>query len=94
MALCPENGTMQISFNWHVEGLHGYSKNVENTGADKARWTRGLFEVSAKKSQGPSPIGCEQGYTAVTVADSEGMSPKVKPMLCSTEQREGKSSNL
>lgn len=89
--LCPENGNMQITLIWHAEGLHGYPKNAENTVADKARWTRGLFEVSAKKSQGPSPIGYEQGYIAVTVADPEGMSAKIKPMLCSTEQRDRKS---
>lgn len=85
---------MQATFSWHAGSLRGYSENAEDKVADKARWRIGLFEVSAEKSQGPCPIGYEQGYIGVTVAASESMSPRTKLMLCSTEQREGKSSNL
>lgn len=53
--------------------------------ANRARQRIGLFEVSAKKSRGPSPIGCEQGSVTVTDAEFEGTSPTIKLMLYSSE---------
>ena len=53
--------------------------------ANRARQRVDLFEVSAKKSQGPSPIGYEQGSVTVTDADFEGTSPTIKLMLYSSE---------
>lgn len=94
IVVCLENGNTQTTFNWRAGGLHGYSENAGDIVAAKARWRLSWFEVSAKKSQGAHPIAYEQGYVAVTVADSEDMSPQIKLMLCSTERRDGKSSNL
>ena len=53
--------------------------------ANRARQRIDLFEVSAKKSQGPSPIGYEQGSVIVTDAEFEGTSPTIKLMLYSSE---------
>ena len=53
--------------------------------ANRARQRIGLFEVSAKKSRGPSPIGCEQGSVTVTDVEFEGTSPTIKLMLYSSE---------
>ena len=53
--------------------------------ANRARQRVDLFEVSAKKSQGPSPIGYEQGSVTVTDAEFEGTSPTIKLMLYSSE---------
>ena len=53
--------------------------------ANRARQRVDLFEVSAKKSQAPSPIGYEQGSVTVTDADFEGTSPTIKLMLYSSE---------
>jgi len=53
--------------------------------ANRARQRIDLFEVSAKKSQGPSPIGYEQGSVTVTDAEFEGTSPTIKLMLYSSE---------
>ena len=30
MGVCPENGNVQVTFNCHTEGLHGYSEGAED----------------------------------------------------------------
>lgn len=84
MEVCPENDNMQITFSWYT-GLHNSAEGAEDMIANRARQRIDLFEVSAKKSQGPSPIGYEQGSVTVTDAEFEGTSPTIKLMLYSSE---------
>lgn len=64
---------MQISFNWHTEGLHSYSEGAEDI-IPKAE-NRLVCNVCREKA-GFLCIGYKQVYVTVAIADSEGTSPK------------------